>query len=255
MNNGGMMATIDPHAEWQQMYRETWHIERDFFYDPKVHGLDLEKIEAKYKPYLDGLASREEFTYLSTEMLGEIQVGHMFVSGPEEPKDTPKPGLLGADYTVESNRYRFAKIYNGQNWTPSLTAPLTVPGINIVEGEYMLAVNGRELHATDNLHSFFDGAAGKQTVVRVGTSRTAVMGATSRWCRLTPNTACATSTGSSRTGARSINSRGVRLHTSICRIPAAPGIRTLTATFTRSSISRLWCSMSGTTRAGLSPTT
>ncbi len=168
VNNGGMMATIDPHAEWQQMYRETWHIERDFFYDPQVHGLDLQKIEAKYKPYLDGLASREEFTYLSIEMLGEIQVGHMFVHGPEEPKNTPKPGLLGADYTVESNRYRFAKIYNGQNWTPSLTAPLTVPGINIVEGEYLLAVNGRELHATDNLHSFFDGAAGKQTVLRVG---------------------------------------------------------------------------------------
>ena len=82
VNNGGMMAIIDPHAEWKQMYRETWHIERDFFYDPQLHGLDLGKIEAKYKPYLDGLASREEFTYLSNEMLGEIQVGHMFVSRP-----------------------------------------------------------------------------------------------------------------------------------------------------------------------------
>jgi tricorn protease len=169
VNNSDMMATLDPRAEWQQMYRETWHIERDFFYDPHLHGLDLQKIEAKYKPYLDGLASREEFTYLSDEMLGEIQVGHMFVHGPEPGKDAPKPGLLGADYVVENNRYKFAKIYNGQNWTPSLTAPLTVPGINIVEGEYLLAVNGRELHATDNLDSFFDGTAGKQTVVRVGT--------------------------------------------------------------------------------------
>jgi tricorn protease len=151
------------------MYRETWHIERDFFYDPHLHGLDLQKIEAKYRPYLDGLASRDEFTYLSNEMLGEIQVGHMFVHGPQEGKDAPKPGLLGADYVVDNNRYKFAKIYNGQNWTPSLTAPLTVPGINIVEGEYLLAVNGRDLHATDNLDSFFDGTAGKQTVVRVGT--------------------------------------------------------------------------------------
>ena len=120
------------------MYRETWHIERDFFYDPHLHGLDLAKVEAKYEPYLDGLASREEFTYLSNEMLGEIQVGHMFVRGPEPPKNGPKPGLLGADYMVENNRYKFAKIYNGQNWTPSLTAPLTLPGINIVEGEYLL---------------------------------------------------------------------------------------------------------------------
>ncbi|MGC2403174.1 MAG: PDZ domain-containing protein [Acidobacteriaceae bacterium] len=169
VNNGAMMATVDPHAEFQQMYRETWHIQRDFFYDPNLHGLDLAKIEAKYRPYVDGLASREEFTYLSNEMLGEIQVGHMFVHGPREPKNMPKPGLLGADYTIDNNRYKFAKIYNGQNWTPSLAAPLTVPGIHIVEGEYLLAVNGRELHATDNVDSFFDGAAGKQTVLRVGT--------------------------------------------------------------------------------------
>jgi tricorn protease len=169
VNNVGMFAMVDPHLEWKQMYRETWHIERDFFYDPHLHGLDLAKIEPKYEPYLDGLASRAEFTYLCNEMLGEIEVGHMFVRGPKPPKGGPKPGLLGADYTVESNRYRFAKIYNGQNWTPSLTAPLTLPGINIVEGEYVLAVNGRELHATDNLDSFFDGTAGKQTVVRVGT--------------------------------------------------------------------------------------
>ena len=93
----------------------------------------------------------------------------MFVHGPREGKDAPKPGLLGADYVVDNNRYKFAKIYNGQNWTPSLRAPLTVPGIRIDGGEYLLAVNGRELHASDNLNSFFDGTAGKQTVLRVGT--------------------------------------------------------------------------------------
>jgi tricorn protease len=163
-----MLATIDPRAEYKQMYHETWRIERDFFYDPHLHGLSQTKIEAKYQPYLDGLASRSEFTYLCTEMLGEIQVGHMFVGGPDQPSDGPKPGLLGADYVVDNNRYKFSRIYNGQNWTPSLTAPLTLPGINIVEGEYLLAVNGRELHATDNLDSFFDGTAGKQTVLRVG---------------------------------------------------------------------------------------
>ncbi len=168
VNNGGMMAVLDPRAEYRQMYHETWRIERDFFYDPHLHGLDVAKIETKYRPYLDAMASREEFTYLSNEMLGEIQVGHMFVNGPEQPKDGPKPGLLGADYVVENNRYKFSKIYNGQNWTPSLTAPLTLPGINIVEGDYLLAVNGRELHANDNLYSFFDGTAGKQTVLRVG---------------------------------------------------------------------------------------
>ena len=168
INNSGMFATIDLHQEWKQQYRETWRIERDFFYDPHLHGLDVQKISAKYEPYLDGLASRAEFTYLCNEMLGEIQVGHMFINGPDDPDKSPKPGLLGADYVIENNRYKFAKIYNGQNWTPGLTAPLTLPGINITEGKYLLAVNGRELYATDNLNSFFDGTAGKQTVLRVG---------------------------------------------------------------------------------------
>lgn len=168
INNGGMWATVDPRAQWRQMFRETWHLQRDFLYDPNLHGLDLAKIQAKYRPYLDGLASRSEFSYLSEEMLGEVQVGHMFIREPHERDEQPKPGLLGADYTIDHDRYRFAKIFNGQNWTPSLQAPLTLPGINIVTGEYLLAVNGRELHATDNIDSFFDGKAGKQTVLRVG---------------------------------------------------------------------------------------
>lgn len=170
VNNHAMTATLDPRTSWKQMYHETWRLQRDFLYDPHTHGVDIAKIEAKYRPYLQGLASREEFTYLSEEMLGEIQVGHMFVNGPRSPSNAPKPGLLGADYTIEHDRYRFAKIYNGENWTPSLQAPLTLPGINIVEGDYLLAVNGRELHGTDNIDSFFDGTAGKQTILRVGKS-------------------------------------------------------------------------------------
>jgi tricorn protease len=170
VNNRGMSVVHDLRAQWRQMYRETWRLQRDFLYDPHHHGLDLAKIQAKYQPYLDGLASRDEFTYLSNEMLGEVQIGHMFVRGPPIVDNAPKPGLLGTDYSVDHNRYRFAKIYNGQNWTPSLTAPLTLPGIDIVEGDYLLAVNGRELHATDNIDAFFDGTAGKQTVLRIAKS-------------------------------------------------------------------------------------
>ena len=168
LNMGGMQSMVDPRAEWKQMYHETWRIERDFLYDPGHHGLSIPKIEAKYAPYVDGLASRGEFTYLCNEMLGEISIGHMFVRGPHEPDTGPKTGLLGADYSVANNRYRFAKIYGGQNWTPSLTAPLTQPGVNVSQGDYLLAVNGREVHATDNVYSFFDGLAGKQTVLHVG---------------------------------------------------------------------------------------
>jgi tricorn protease len=168
VNNHGMMAMLDHRSAWKQMFHETWRVQRDFLYDPHTHGLNIAKIEAKYQPYLENLASRDEFTYLCDEMLGEVQVGHMFISGPRPPANAPKPGLLGADYTIDHNRYRFAKIYNGENWTPSLTAPLTLPGINVVEGDYLLGVNGRELHATENIDSFFDGTAGKQTVLRIG---------------------------------------------------------------------------------------
>jgi tricorn protease len=168
LNLTNMTATIDPRAEWRQMYHETWRIQRDFLYDPKTHGLSIPKIEAKYKPYLDGLASRSEFTYLSTEMLSEVTIGHMFIRGPGQHDNAPRVGLLGADYTIENGRYKIAKILGGQNWTPGLASPLTLPGVYVKEGEYLLAVNGKELHATDNLYQFFEGTAGLQTVLRVG---------------------------------------------------------------------------------------
>jgi tricorn protease len=167
LNLGGLETVIDPRAEWRQMYHETWRIERDFLYDPHTHGLNIPKIEAKYKPYLDTLASRSEFTYLSTEMLGEVTIGHMFIRGPHQPDHGAKTGLLGADYKTENGRYRIAKIFGGQNWTPGLASPLTLPGVSVREGEYLLAVNGHELHAADNLYQFFDGTAGKQTVLHV----------------------------------------------------------------------------------------
>jgi tricorn protease len=168
LNLGNMHAMVDPRAEWKQMYHETWRIERDFLYDPNTHGLSVPKIEARYQPYLDNLGSRSEFTYLSDEMLGEITIGHMFVGGPHHEENMPKTGLLGADYKQENGRYRIAKILGGQNWTPGLASPLTLPGVYVRQGEYLLAVNGRELHDTDNLYAFFDGTATKQTVLHVG---------------------------------------------------------------------------------------
>jgi tricorn protease len=168
LNMGGMQTAIDPRAEWRQIYHETWRVERDFLYDPNTHGLSIPKIEAKYKPYLDNLASRSEFTYLSTEMLGEITIGHMFVGGPDSHDIAPKTGLLGADYKIENGRYRIVKILGGQNWTPGLASPLTLPGVYVKEGEYLLAVNGRDLQGTDNLYEAFNGTAGRQTILHVG---------------------------------------------------------------------------------------
>jgi tricorn protease len=165
----GWEVYVEPRAIWKQIYNETWRIQRDFFYDPHYHGLDLEKAKKKYEPYLDGIASREELTYLFQECLGEMTVGHMFVGGGEMPEVKKiKGGLLGADYTLENNRYSVAKVYNGENWNPGNEAPLTQPGVNVKPGDYILAVNGRDLHANENIYSFFEETAGKQVVLKVG---------------------------------------------------------------------------------------
>jgi tricorn protease len=164
----GWEVYVEPRAMWKQIYNETWRIERDFFYDPHYHGLDLDKAKKKYEPYLEGIASRSELTYLFQECLGEITVGHMFVGGGEAPEPKKvKGGLLGADYTIEHGLYRIAKVYDGENWNPGLQAPLTQPGVRVKAGDYILAVNGRELHSTDNIYSFFEGTAGKQVVLKV----------------------------------------------------------------------------------------
>jgi tricorn protease len=164
-----MKVWVDPRTEWAQMYHEVWRIERDFFYAPNYHGLNLAKAEAEYAKYLPGLASREDENFLFNQMLSDLNVGHMFVRGGAIPTVPPvSVGLLGADYSIENGRYRIKKVYNGENWNPELKAPLTQPGVNVTAGDYILAVDGRELRGTDNIYSFFLDKAGKQVVLKVG---------------------------------------------------------------------------------------
>ena len=169
LDTSGMEIYVDPRAEWAQMYRETWRIERDFFYDPHYHGLNIATAEKRFEPYLAGVSSRDYLTFLFEEMLSYLSVGHMFVRGGTQP-DTPRVniGLLGADYKIENGRYRFSKIYNGENWNGTLRAPLTQPGTNVNTGDYLLAVNGHKLEGADNIFAFFQETAGKQTVITVG---------------------------------------------------------------------------------------
>jgi tricorn protease len=169
LKTDGLEIRVDPQAAWRQMYREVWRIERDFFYDPGYHGLDLESTARRYQPYLENVSSVYDLDYLFSEMLGELTVGHLFAEGGDR-RETKwvQPGLLGADYKLENGRYRFARVYNGENWNPQLKAPLTRPGVNVVAGEYLLAVEGRDLRGTDNIYSFFDNTAGKPVALRVG---------------------------------------------------------------------------------------
>ncbi len=164
-----MEAYVDPRAEWKHMYYQVWRGERDFLYDSNLHGLNLESVKKRYAPYLEHMATRDDLNYLFIEMLGDITVGHMFVGGGDlpEPKRV-KTGLLGADYSIENGRYRFALVYNGENWNPKLRAPLTQPGVNVKAGEYLLAVNGHDVRPPADVYSFFEETAGKQVVLKVG---------------------------------------------------------------------------------------
>ncbi len=169
LNVDNIELFVDPQAEWKQMYKEVWRIERDFFYDPHYHGLDLQASEERYERFLTNIGSRGDLNYLFNEMLGELSVGHLYVRGGDVAQSTPvKGGLLGADYKIENGRYRFARVYNGENWNPQTRAPLTQPGVNVAAGEYLLAVDGRELRGSDEIYRFFEATAGKSVVLKIG---------------------------------------------------------------------------------------
>lgn len=165
----GLEVSIDPRAEWRQIYREVYRIERDFLYDANFHGYDLKTAWTKHEPYLEGLGSRHDLNYLLDELLSGLSLQHVYLFGGDFPKaESRKCGLLGADYRIENGRYRFAKVYRGESWNPRLRAPLTQPGAGVKEGEYLLAVNGRDIHGEDELYRPFEGTAGKQVVLKVG---------------------------------------------------------------------------------------
>jgi len=167
----GMEVYVDPRAEWNQMYHEVWRIERDFFYDPNHHGLSIAAAEKKYAPYLKGAGGRADINHLFDEMLGELTVGHMFIGGGDVPQaKRVKGGLLGADYKIENGRYRFARVFNGENWNPELRAPLTQPGVDVKTGDYLLEVSGREVRPPTDVYSYFENTAGTQIKIKVGPS-------------------------------------------------------------------------------------
>ena len=162
---------VEPRAAWRQMFQEVLRLERDFFYDANLHGVDLKAMDARYRPYLEGLVTRADLNALLLQMLGELSVSHVKIYGGDLPKQPQRPraGLLGADYTIEGGRYRFARVYSGDRLDPGTRAPLAQPGALVEAGNYLLSVDGQVLAAdSDNVYRAFDGKAGKPTVIRVG---------------------------------------------------------------------------------------
>ncbi|HSQ30840.1 MAG TPA: PDZ domain-containing protein [Gemmatimonadaceae bacterium] len=166
-----LQVQTDPRAEWREMYREAFRLQRAFFYDPEYHGLDLAATEKFYSKWVDGLGSRDDLSYLFEEIFGNLTVGHLFVSGPPPeggPGAPPADGVLGADYAAESGRWRFARVYAGESWNPQFRAPLTQPGVNVQAGEFLLAVNGRDLTSSQSVDEALQGTAGKAVILHVG---------------------------------------------------------------------------------------
>jgi tricorn protease len=165
----GLDAMIDARAEWAQIFRETWRIQREFFYDAAMHGADWQAVYDKYKPLLPFVAHRADLSYLIAMVGGELMVGHSYITAPgDQPDGDPVPvGMLGADYAIENGRYRIRRIYTGENWNPELQAPLSAPGVQVSEGDYVLEVNGQPLAPPASIYQVFQGTAGRQTLLRV----------------------------------------------------------------------------------------
>ncbi len=168
----GLNQRIDPRAEWKQIYDEVWRINRDYFYDPGMHGADWPAMAEKYSGFLVDISTRADLNKVLRWMCSEIAVGHHRVGGGDRRADPERVGggLLGADFEIADGRYRFAHVLGGLNWNPELRAPLTEPGVSVSAGEYLLAVNGVDLEASDNVFERFENTAGKITDITVGPS-------------------------------------------------------------------------------------
>jgi len=167
---GRLTATLrmylEPKEEFKQIFNEGWRNQRDYLYVQNTHGADWPKMKEMYGQLLPYVNHRADLNYLLDNMGAEIAVGHSYVRGGDMPDVPSSPGgLLGADFAVENDRYRITRIYDNESWNPDLRAPLASPGIDVSVGDYIVAVNGIELKAPDNIYRLLDGSANRQTVI------------------------------------------------------------------------------------------
>ncbi len=173
INTSSIQVKITPKDEWKNIFNEAWRVNRDYFYDPNMHGVNWLAMKTKYAALIPDIASSNDLYRIMQWMFAELSVGHHSFSatGDRRVSQTEIPGgLLGADYETKNNRYRITKIYGGLNWTPELRSPLTEPGVTVEVGDYILAVNGTEVTADKNFYSYFENTAGKIIILKVGAS-------------------------------------------------------------------------------------
>jgi tricorn protease len=161
LNLTHMRLQIDPRLEWREMFESVWRLERDFFFNTNMNGIDWTAVRSSYEKLLPLAGSREDLNYLIGEMQGELGNSHTYVGGGDQdnPTEAVRTGLLGADFALDpsSGRYCFARVFSGDNTREAYRAPLTQPGIKVSKGDYLLAVDGHELKAPTDPYSLFVG--------------------------------------------------------------------------------------------------
>ncbi|MBN2616124.1 MAG: PD40 domain-containing protein [Bacteroidales bacterium] len=171
LNTSAMTMQIYPHSEWDEMYHQSWRLFRDFFYNTQMNGVNWEEVGKKYAKLLPQMGTREDLNYLIGEMIGELDNSHCYVwGGDDDYRGSDNPvGVLGVDFGLDhaSGLYYFKKIYSGDNSRSGYASPMTQPGINVSNGDYLLAVNGHSLKAPMNPYSLFVNTVGKQTTLTV----------------------------------------------------------------------------------------
>ncbi len=171
-----MRLEIDPPLEWKEMFNEVWRQERDYFFEASMNGVDWQKVKDKYEQLLPFVADRYSLTYIMGEMIGELANSHTYTGGGDFPDLHPvNVGLLGADYEVDSasGMYRIKKIITGENWDAHNRSPLTEPGVNVKEGEYLLAINGRTLRAPQTPDELLTNTANEVVTLTVNSKASA----------------------------------------------------------------------------------
>lgn len=166
-----MEMTIEPRKEWEQIFTDAWRFERDFFYDENMHGVDWDAVKKKYGKLLEQAASREDVNFLIGEMIGEINASHTYKGGGD--LENPKRrniGYLGVDWNINNGAYQIEKILEGAVWDAEVRSPLSEPGVNVSEGDYVLAVNGVPLTIEKGPEAAFGGLAGKTVELTVSES-------------------------------------------------------------------------------------
>ncbi len=167
-----MTMIVDPVAEWRQIFTDVWRLFRDYFYVENMHGADWEAVGERYSALLDDAVTRWDINFLIGELIGEINAGHTYNRGlgDVERADQRAVGLLGVDYALENGAYRITKIYDGAPWDSEARSPLNVPGVEVSEGDYLLAVNGTPIDTSKDPWAAFQGLAGEIVELTVNDS-------------------------------------------------------------------------------------